>query len=245
MQRSMSYGVIGVTAVAVAVGTASLAGVLPKGGNSAAEDRAVLVSTASSPQTGSFFRGYTRLVQTLPNARAGGESVSDSVVVGKVKSVEDSTGFVQGPPSTSPDKASARRTLFDDPLASWRTLRVTIDVDEVLAGPSVTTLAFDWPIMGSTVRGHDADAARRALLDLGTVAVISEALAPDAANLGIDRKLRDPGVNLAVVASDGSLSLPLIEGGEVAAISFLGGVDTVDELREQAKKPTWTWTPSE
>jgi hypothetical protein len=107
----------------------------------------------------------------------------------------------------------------------------------------VTTLVLDWAVMGSTARGEDADAIGRALKALGTVMVFSRA---DRANtIGRTRGLGDPWTGLAVVGTDGTLSFPFIgvdygrSSDPRAEAAYTEGIDTVEEIRQAAAKPTW------
>lgn len=208
-----------------------------------AADRKVLAaSIQASP--GSFLRGYTRLVETLPNAKwPDGTSVNDSAVVGTVTSATARAGYDEsGRPGTA-GHAGARVTSFDDPLADWRTLNVTVDVEETLAGQKSSQLVFSWPLMGNSLNGEDQAAVERTLKGLGRIVVLSTARPAGPEYLGISREVPDRPYGIVAVAADGSLSLPLA-GGDTApqpqAATFLGSVDTLAELRDETAKPTWT-----
>jgi len=239
MNRRSAGLLVGTGIVATLVVAVLARGSLWGGKDNPRTDRAALVESISD-RTGTFFRPYSRLAETLPNAKASdGSSVADSVVVGVVSAVTNSAGFVESGRAPTSGNPSARRTAFDDPLASWRTLRVTIDVKEVVAGPAVGTLSLDWPILGSSGRGDDGAAIGRALKELGTVLVMSHAQPTGPEYLGLVRKIADPAYGLGVVATDGSLSFPLVEGGQADAMAFMGDIDTLGELRSAADKPSW------
>ena len=190
---------------------------------------------------GGYHRPYTRLAEMLPNAVVAGETsgATDSVVVGTIRSAVEEAGFIEsGQPSTA-GAPGATRTTFDDPKADWRTLRVTVAVEEVLAGERVEQLVLDWSLRGNNDNGEDAAAVARELKALGRVVLLSKALPAGPEFLGMRRTLPDPPLGVAVVGADESLAFPF---ADVTAAAFLDGIDTVEELRAQAQKPTWTRT---
>lgn len=207
-------------------------------------DRAALVKHLTAHPVGTTLRSYQRLVDTLPNAKAAdGSSLTDSLVVGVVAAVANGSGFDESgrPPSAS--SPSARVVRFDDPDADWRTLKVTLRVDEVLAGPAARQLELDWPVMGNASQGEDATAIARGLKGLGTLAVLSLATPAGPEYLGLRRQVPDRQYGIALVGKDGALSFPFINGTEGAAVdarTYMGGVDTLPELRSAAAKPAWT-----
>jgi hypothetical protein len=174
-------------------------------------------------------RTYSRLVEILPNAKdSGGAAITDSVVVGRISTVAHGIGFARG-----------RVTGFDDPLAAWRTLHVTVAVDTVIAGAQVPTLTLDWALLGSTASGEDAAAIGRALRALERVAVFSKALPDGPEHLGLTRQIPDLPFGLAHVDDDGRLTFPYLALQGASATDYMDGVDTVAELKNEAGKPSW------
>jgi hypothetical protein len=242
------------TAALVVVASATVAGiVLTHGAGSApdpAADRAALLRNVGD-NPGAFVRDYTRLADMLPNVKdASGGVASDSVVVGRVTAVAEEAGYVilNLPGTGVSGSPGARVTSFDDPSADWRTINITVAVEETLAGAKVSTVHLSWPALGSTAKGQDAAAIGRALQALGRVVIVSKALPAKPEYLGVDREIPDKEAGIIQVAPGGALSLPLAagtggEGGSVDTTSFLAGLDTLDELRAQAAEPSRTLAP--
>ena len=207
-------------------------------------DRAELLASVTGGAA-AFSRDYARVADMLPNVKdSTGGAACDSVVVGTISSVVDEAGYVELnlPNAPTTGRAGARVTLFDDPLAHWRTMKVTIDVEETLAGPKGSTLEFSWGVLGNSRTGQDKAAVGRALKALGRIVLITKAHPTGPEYLGIDRVLPDKVVDVMQVSADGSLSLPFAagdggEGGFVDGVAFLAGLDTLDELRTEAAKP--------
>lgn len=191
------------------------------------------------PSAGSYHQPASKLIDLLPNAKSvDGETLSDSVVVGEFSRIAPGDGFIESGGAPTPGRPSASRTSFTHPDASWRTLRVTVSVATVLAGPRMSTVDIDWPLLGSTKQGEDADVVGRELRSLGRVLVISQSVPSGAEYAGLKRQIPDRQYGLAVVSSDGVLSFPLIAGDSgTAAEAFMDGVDTVTELRVAASGP--------
>ena len=193
----------------------------------------------------SFAGEYPQLVDLLPNARLqDGNTSTDSVVVGTISAVAPQAGYdeLNLPNTPAVGKPGARVTAFDDPLADWRTLKVTIKVEETLAGSRTQLLDVSWSLLGSSRNGEDATAVGRALQALGRVVILSEAKPSGPEYLGIVRDVPGKEGCVLQVASDGTLSLPLAggsaEGSRIVDLAaFLEGVETLDKLRTQAAKP--------
>ena len=238
-------GALAVTAVVIAP-AAFVGGRSPSSGPAAAAD-AVQVLRAGSPVAASYMRFWSTLPGALPNVtyeydsagRQVREQVTDSVVVGRVVRTEPARGMLGGPLSTG-DDARTQVVDFDDPRADSRVLLVTIEVEETLAGGPGDELVLDWTLLGPSGRGQDARVVGQALQDLGTVVVLSKA-SPARPEFVPGRAPLPFGYGLGRVAADGTLDFPLIapqEGGSPA--SFQDGVDTLPELRAEARKPIRT-----
>jgi hypothetical protein len=239
-------------AAAAAVAAVSLAFALPvlsntssdKGESPAAASKAVqLLRPQMSSGAGagaSMMRHWSTLTDVLPNVTytydGHEQRVTDSVVVGRVTRTEPARGYL-GQPLVEGEDGRSRIVAFDDPRAQWRDLSVTVDVSETLAGDPVNELVLDWPIMGSSQRGEDADAVGQALKDLGTLVVLSKA-SPDGPEFVTERTTLELGYGIGVVAADNALNFPLIAADEpLQAAAFQDGIDTLAELRAEARKP--------
>lgn len=237
-----------ISAVAVALcmaGGAVAFAAVDRSGQAASDpaaDRAALAANTTHA-AGSFSPGYSRLTEALPNAKfRDGQSVHDSVVVGTVAAVTDGAGYDETGKMPTAGRPGASVTSFDDPLADWRTLSVTVDVEEAVAGQKASQLVLSWPLMGNSARGEDKEAIQRALKGLGRIVVFSTARPAAPEYLGIARDIPDRQYGIGVVASDGSLSFPFIGTGSEAQPdenTFMGSVDTLSELRAEAAKPAW------
>lgn len=207
-------------------------------------DRAVLADQLAGHPPGSAVRSFDRLAETLPNARfSDGSALTDSAVAGRVTEVSHGRGFDETGQAPTQGRPGARIVGFGDPAADWRTLQVTVRVDQVLAGPASREIVLDWPVMGSSDDGEDAAAAARALRGLGRVVVLSQAVPSAAEYLGLRRQIPDRPYGLGLVAHDGALSFPFIDprdGGSIDGPTFMAGVDTLAELQAAAARPTWT-----
>jgi hypothetical protein len=231
--------------LALGTGMAALAVVSRSGGTTPDQDRAELLQTVRFG-SGAFVREYSRLADMLPNVKtADGGTTTDSVVIGTVIDVSDEAGYVEIRPTGGPVPGApwARVTSFDDPAAHWRTLKVTVAVEEALAGAAGSPLELSWPILGNSQAGHDGAAVGRALKSLGRIVVLSKADPPGPGSLGIQRSLPDKALGILKVGADGSLSLPLAEGGEAGlgpadGEAYLADLDTLQELRTETGKPT-------
>lgn len=196
-----------------------------------------------------YWRAYDRLADFLPNVRhtsaqqpSQSERPTDSVVLAVVTESEEGAGFIEsGTPPTS-GQPGARATSYSDPVAHWRTLRVTLAVKEVLAGPATNAITIDLPLKGNARDGDDGVAVERALRELGTVVVLSKELPDRPEYLGMRRVLPDAPFGIATVDDQGALAFPFIaEGvGPNAAEEFMAGLDTLEELRAQARQPDRT-----
>jgi hypothetical protein len=195
----------------------------------------------------SYARPWTTLRDVLPHVTyasvtAGQQSrerITDSAVVGRVVSTDEAHGML-GEPLVAGEDVRSRVVAFDDDRAAWRVLSVTLQVSETLAGPPVDELVVDWYLRGPDDGGDDAGTASRALRDLGTIVLLSKAH-PDRPEFVPGRAAVPMGYGVGRVASDGTLSFPLIAPDESpSAEVFLDGVDTLTELRTEARTPPRT-----
>ena len=188
------------------------------------------------------------LAESLPNVHHAldfepdaGRPVSDSVVLGRVVEVVRNRGLIEsGHPGTA-RRPGAVATAYEDPAASWRTVRLTIEVDEILAGPSSTELAVDVALMGNVESGEDDRHVECTFEGLGDVVAITRGNPSDPEFLDIPRQFPDEPFGLATVDPKGNLSFPFAPGGPGrTSDDFLGAIDTIEQLRREARKPTRT-----
>jgi len=243
MRRARAAGITSLTVAAAATAFA----VLGHSGRSA-DPRADLAALRASVRTASALGpgAPARLIDILPNVTkdVDGSTSTDSVVVGTISSVVGEAGYEERYIPNTPrlGHPGARVTGFDDPQADWRTLRLTIDVEETLAGPRAERLEVSWSLGGNNHDGDDADAIGRALKALGRVVVLSTAQSSDPAYLGIKRNVPGRESCLLQVAADGTLTAPLAGGSHYETpipdpAAFLEGAETLDKLRAQVAKP--------
>ena len=188
------------------------------------------------------------LRDSLPNVRHAmefdpdaGRPLSDSVVLGRVVEVVRDRGFIESGQAGTAGRAGAAATAYEDPAASWRTIRLTIEVDEVLAGPSVAELAVDVALMGNAESGEDDSHVECTFKGLGDVVAITRANPSDPEFLDIPRQFPDEAFGLATVDPEGKLAFPFAPGGPGRTSGdFIAGIDTVEQLRREARQPTRT-----
>jgi len=145
------------------------------------------------------------------------------VVVGRVTDVDAGRGFV----SDGADAAGGRPVDISDPNAVWRTVHLIVDVDERIgsAEPRESIkvgLAFNG--------GADVKSMKRGLKNLGTVLLFLERSSPV---FSYDRSLYsivEDGALLATVGAKGTITLPLKEPAQAAAL--LEGAATIAALRQ-------------
>lgn len=206
------------------------------------------VTEALGESFGSVLRPHRDLAELLPNVRHAwsaspdaGEAVSDSVVRGRVLEVVRDRGFVEsGHPGTA-GRPGAAATAYEDPAADWRTIRVRIEVDEVLAGPALAVLDVDVGLMGNVTSGEDDTHVECAFEELGEVIAITRSNPSGPEFLDIARHLADEPFGLAVVDAQGRLFFPFAHGdpGRTSQ-AFAGGIETLDQLRHEIRQPTRT-----
>lgn len=215
---------------------------------SAGQCDSAAVAQGLNEAIGSTLRPHKNLAEFLPNVRHAwqdspehGEAVTDSVVLGRVTDVVRDRGFIEKTQPGTMGRPGATETAYDDSAADWRTMRLTVAVDEVLAGPSIESLTVDVPLLGDTTTGGDDSHFECAFTELGAVAVFTKGN-PDAPEfLGIPRQFPDKPFGVATVDTTGSLHFPFAPGGPGrTSEAFVADLDTIDELRSELDKPTRT-----
>jgi hypothetical protein len=208
---------------------------------------AAKVLRADTDLTASVSRPWKTLRDVLPNVtysydtpgqQPAMERVTDSVVMGRVIRTEPARGML-GEPLTAGEDVRTRVVAFDDPRAAWRVLSVTFQVTETLGGSPADELLLDW-YMGPARGGTDVRTVEQALKDLGSIVVLSKAF-PDAPEFVPGRGPLPAGYGIGRVADDGSLDFPLVDADDSPRSRiFQDGIDTLDELRAEARKPART-----
>jgi len=185
-----------------------------------------------------------QLSESLPNTRHAwsqppglpGTPASDSVVRGRVVEVVEHSGFIETGAMPRPGRPGATRTDYTDPKASWRAVRVTVEVAETLAGPAAPTQEFYLGLLGHAERDDEAATMSQTLQGLGEVVVISERRPSGSEFLGMTRVLISSSFGIAAVDETGSLSFPFADPEGPSPQEYMAGVDTLEELRAELSK---------
>lgn len=187
-----------------------------------------------------------RLTDMLPNVRHAwrdspsqpGQPVSDSVVRGRIVDVEAHAGFIESGMASTAGRPGASFTEYDDPAAHWRAVRVTVQVGETLAGPHTSDLEIYLSMIGHAEHEDEVQAMEQTLQDLGQIVVVTRRNPSGPEYLGLDRALVDRTFGLLTVDGSGRLDLPFADQEEGSSTqTFLEGVDTLEELRAEIRKP--------
>lgn len=165
-----------------------------------------------------------------------GTSLTDVVVVGTVRDVSPGYGFaVPSDPSEEALPGDGVQVAFDSPDALWRTLHLTVDVEEVLTGDvprDTKQISVGLAIGNGTV---DDRLVKDGMMALGrTVWFLRSGSPVFSYDASLYSDIEDGGL-IAPVASDGSLSFPLLDADGMSA-AFLGR-PTLAQLRDAAKDP--------
>lgn len=176
---------------------------------------------------------YRSLDEALTNRRyrALGEidrQVSDVVVKGRVIAVAPGAGFaVDGD-----DAPDGRRVAFNDKEALWRTVHLTVKVDQVLSGRfSAPTVAVGLAIDAQT----DGGSIMSGLREVGDAIFFlkrSNVFRYDPSLYGVVSN----GSLVATVGAGGNLALPFA-GPDEAASLLAAGSDTLAELVSAGQQP--------
>ena len=173
-------------------------------------------------------RDVRSYADVLPNTRFRTDGTGEAaapltplVVVGEVAEVWPGPGW----------DAEGERTGFDDPDAAWKQVHAKVTVAEVLgsAGWASDSVTVAFPLAA----GDDLDSASARLVDRGSWVLPLyrwEGAAPGLWGIGPAHA-----VAVAVVAGDGSLTLPCV--GLARAGRLLADVPTLDALRAAAARP--------
>ncbi|MFT3887356.1 MAG: hypothetical protein QM713_04230 [Arachnia sp.] len=197
------------------------------------EDREILASNVNPDLPGTFFRSYSTLAEMLAD-KGNPQGAADAITVGRITEVAPGSGYIDRAMPSVEGEPGPEVVDFDSPDVNWRTLRVTVTAEESVGEESPQSLVLDWRIFGSSKDGEDWKSISRALRASGTVILMSKEL-PDSPEFGgLRRVLTDPPYQFAQVDGDGNITFPYIEanGDGPAASDFVGGIDTLRELRD-------------
>lgn len=224
------------TAGALIVGCAGSSTVVADGGSRA---RSAMVSASANR-----LNDVSSIEMFFPNyvTKVGDRHItaSDRVLRGKIIEVEEGRAYKGPEESDKPVELDA----YGDPSAMWRSVYLTIDVDEVIAGEqeSVDPIRVGLTLQGGPINIDDVFGS---LKSIGEVVVFVDDLP-----FGVDG--RDDVVHLAMagastlaVHEDGLLSLPLYTENvagmtdlkEVPASGAVPASADLDELRRIAAAP--------
>jgi hypothetical protein len=180
---------------------------------------------------------YRSLGEMLPNVRyVAGEEVLptgvERVVLGRIVEVEAGYGYAM-----ASSEGGTTQIDFKDERAQWRTLRLTVAIDEELASAAQASTGSQLHA-GFVIDGtSDPERMTEGLKGLGQVVAFvarqgSPLFSPDKDLY----EIADGGAALVTVDESGRLRLPFVEPGNAARL--LQGASTLDELRAHAKAPT-------
>lgn len=178
-------------------------------------------------------RPFNSLDDLLDNVRYSGPGretrpMTEAVVVGEVTDVSRGMGFyVEGN-----DGPTGIETDFDDARVLWRTVHLTVDVEETLSGATQDPVTVGFAF-GSAITFEQI---QRDFLSYGSVLLFMQRGQPV---FDYDENVYGTvmdGALLGLVDSDGSFSLPLLEDMEAAAL--MKRTESVDALaRAREAKP--------
>lgn len=177
---------------------------------------------------------HETLDELLPNVRWGsdgdeGFTRSDAIVIGKVVDVQKGSGFIPlSEDITDRPNGDGERVDFDDQKALWRTVHVTMDVEESIGAQVDSQIRIGMPFV--TDRFETTAGGLKAL---DRIAVF---LIDGGAPYQYDKSLYGvalDGTAVLRIDNDGSLEAPF----RVEEAKELGPVPTLEDLRTAASGP--------
>ncbi|GIH02481.1 hypothetical protein Rhe02_05480 [Rhizocola hellebori] len=168
------------------------------------------------------------LAEMLPSQQfsvngAPAASRTSALVIGQIADVRAGRGF-----SHKNDAPSSTEVGFNSPQALWRTVEVTVSVEQAwgkVAGQDKVTFAV------VIDRGANATAAINGLRSLGRIVVSLDRQGRYAYSPGL-YSISHSGDLFGTVDAQGNIQLPVMENGA----GFMKGLDTVAELSAEAAK---------
>ena len=201
------------------------------------------VRYAAAPSGAGSIAGPSHLADVLPNVNwavpgEGTKPLNTRVVVGRVIDVADGVAVHRRPPADDPDdKVRGEEEVigFGDSRAYLQTLTVTIDIEEVLAGPRAEKIVVEWHLLGRDahltppVAKEDPGLVKCALREVArAVWFVSEDLPHyDDTTVGT--------ATFAVLDQQRNLDFPFMHGE--AERTWLGNLKNLDALRAEVAKP--------
>ena len=172
---------------------------------------------------------YRHLEDLLPNRRYLREDgsalhpLSSRVVSGEFVGATRGSGFL----------GTGKQVRYGDKDAVWNTVHAHFRVDEYIAGHGPKHVMVGWPPSD----GSDLGKTRAGLMSMGKTVLFLTSSAVYDYDKDVHAVAED-GAFLATVTNDGDLALPFI-GRERSSV-LLERVDTLSELRAEARKPSRT-----
>lgn len=172
---------------------------------------------------------YRHIEDLLPNRRYLREDgsalrpVSFRVVAGEFVGARRGSGFL----------GTGKQVKFGHEDAVWNTAHADFRVDEYIAGAGPRHVIVGWPPSDGT----DVGETRAGLMSMGRTVLFLTSSAVYDYDKDVHAVAED-GAFLATVAADGDLDLPFIRPERSSVL--LERVDTLSELRAEARKPART-----
>lgn len=172
---------------------------------------------------------YRHIEDLLPNRRYLREdgsalrALSFRVVAGEFVGAKRGSGFL----------GTGKQVRYGDKDAVWNTVHADFRVDEYIAGRGPKHVMVGWPPSDGT----DLGKTRAGLMSLGKAVLFLTSSAVYDYDKDVHAIVED-GAFLATVTNDGDLDLPFIRAPRSSVL--LERVDTLSELRAEARKPSRT-----
>jgi hypothetical protein len=173
------------------------------------------------------------LADLLPNKTfsvdgSAQQQLAENVVVGVIAEVTEGSGYV----IAGEDAPTGTLVPFSDRRAWWRTIDVTLNVEEAF-GEGIEdgdVIRFALPLNAS----DNAASVMKGIASMGKVVVVLD----EPGRFAYDKALYSvhwDGVFVAPITDDGAFTFAAL--GE-SAPAFQNGLDSVEELRREALRPT-------
>jgi hypothetical protein len=192
----------------------------------------VLKHLENRHEAGTRVQPYDSLVDLLGNVtyRMPGQPtgpMTDAVVVGSVSDVQPGLGFyVEGD-----DGPTGIETDYDDPRSLWKTVHVTLDVENVVSGEVQEDSVVVGVAFGATMPFERIESDFRSYGRL--LFFLKRGLPVFDYDPSVYGTVMD-GELMGFVGDDGRISLPVLDGSEAA--EMLRPAPTVEELQEAAAR---------
>jgi hypothetical protein len=186
-----------------------------------------------------WFPWYRSVDELMPNVSwtaddgTVGYQPADALVIGRITSIEEGRGYIGRPEEAIEDGKDADVVAFDDPGVSWRTLHLTVSVEEAYPASVGEEITVGWVVHGD--ENHHQVAA--GLLALGRFAALvrdeTTMYSYDPAIYGVDVE----GAALYRVLPSGKLSLPFDAEHEKASLAVTPDLDALrSKVQESGRR---------